>query len=189
MLGAMTAYIALIRGLGGRYTIPMTELARILERQGLRDVKTYIASGNAVGRAGKLNVRKVGEQITREIDRARGFAPPVILLSLDELTRAIARNPYPEADDAPKSLHLVFLDEAPKKPDLATVKRLCKPNERFTLDGKVFYFHAPDGVGKSKAFPRIEKALGVTCTARNWRTTKTLQALAEGLEAGGAPAS
>ncbi len=41
----MKTYIALIRGLGGQYTLPMTELVRILERMGMRNVRTHIQSG------------------------------------------------------------------------------------------------------------------------------------------------
>jgi uncharacterized protein (DUF1697 family) len=67
----------------------------------------------------------------------------------------------------------------PRSPDLTTLNRLRRANERFTLEGKVFYLHAPDGVGKSKLFARIEKSLGVPGTARNWRSVCNIKALAE----------
>jgi hypothetical protein len=40
----MKAYIALIRELGGQYTLPMTELARVLKKMGMRNVRAYIQS-------------------------------------------------------------------------------------------------------------------------------------------------
>jgi len=35
------------------------------------------------------------------------------------------------------------------------------PSERFHLGSRVFYLHAPDGIGRSKLATGVEKALGV----------------------------
>jgi uncharacterized protein (DUF1697 family) len=35
---------------------------------------------------------------------------------------------------------------------------------------RVFYLHAPEGIGRSKLVHRIERSLGVPATGRNWRT-------------------
>jgi len=52
-------------------------------------------------------------------------------------------------------------------------------NESFRLIGKVFYLHAPDGIGRSKLAARAEKFLSVQATARNWNTiTKLLELIA-----------
>jgi uncharacterized protein (DUF1697 family) len=97
----------------------------------------------------------------------------------NEGIHAVTSNPYPDAESQPKTLHLTFLASVPRSPDLTTLNRLRRANERFTLEGKVFYLHAPDGVGKSKLFARIEKSLGVPGTARNWRSVCNIKALAE----------
>ena len=177
----MTTYIALVRGLGGKYIVPMKELVRLLERMGLRDVRTYIQSGNAVFRSRKVKVPALAEQIKAAIHRKYGFGPEIIILRPGELSKAMADNPFPEAEPVPTSLHLSFLSTVAKNPDLAALERLRKPNERFALKGKVFYFQAPEGVGKSKAFARVEKSLGVPCTARNWRSVCNIRGLAEQL--------
>jgi uncharacterized protein (DUF1697 family) len=67
-------------------------------------------------------------------------------------------------------LHLFFLDEAPSQPDLKSLDAIKTDNERYKLAGKVFYLHAPDGVGNSKLAARVEKLLGVTASGRNWNT-------------------
>jgi uncharacterized protein (DUF1697 family) len=51
-------------------------------------------------------------------------------------------------------------------------------NERYKLAGRVFYLHAPDGVGNSKLAARAEKLLGVTASARNWNTVCKLAEMA-----------
>jgi uncharacterized protein (DUF1697 family) len=175
----MLTYIALVRGLGGKYIVPMKELVRLMQRLGLRDVRTYIQSGNAVFRSQKIDVAAVAEKIKAAVRRGYGFAPEVIIVTAAELSKAMAANPYPEAEADHKSVHLYFMAAKPKAPDLAALDALRANGERFALKGKVFYLHAPIGVGKSKLFARIEKKLGVPATARNWRTCGALKAMSE----------
>jgi uncharacterized protein (DUF1697 family) len=40
--------------------------------------------------------------------------------------------------------------------------------------GRVFYLHAPDGIGNSKLAANAEKYLGVVTSARNYRTVDRL---------------
>ncbi len=46
------------------------------------------------------------------------------------------------------------------------------------MTSDALYLHAPDGIGRSKLAERVEKALGVPVTARNWRTVSTLRGMA-----------
>ena len=113
------------------------------------------------------------------MSRRHGFEPRVLVRTLAELEKAAAGNPFPEADDDPKSLHLFFLAKPAKKPDLKSLGALKTDTERFVLKGRVFYLHTPDGFGTSKLAKRAERLLGVDATARNWRTVKTLLAMAK----------
>jgi uncharacterized protein (DUF1697 family) len=175
----MKTYIALLRGLGGKYTLPMKGLVELMEGMGLNNVRTYIQSGNAIFRSKRIVTTEFSERIKAAIKDKYGFAPHVIILTRDELSEAVASNPYREAESEPKTLHLTFLDSTPKNPNLAYLERIRKDSERFTLKGKVFYFHAPEGVGKSRLFANIEKSLGVPGTARNWRTVCQVKAMAD----------
>jgi uncharacterized protein (DUF1697 family) len=166
----MNTYIALLRGIGGKNTLPMKGLVELMEGMGLRNVRTYIQSGNAIFQSERMGPSELSEGIRTAIENRYGFAPQVIVLTPDELSEAVASNPFREAESAPKTLHLTFLASTPKNPDLIGLERIRKANEQFTLKGKVFYFHAPDGVGKSRLFARIEKLLGAVGTARNWRS-------------------
>ena len=174
-------YIALLRAVnaGGANTLPTMDFVALLIRLKLGNVKTYIQTGNAVFHARKSDAAELPDSIKAGIKRSHGFAPEVILLGLPELQKAIASNPYPEADTDPKSLHLTFLTRMPKSPDLTMLETTRKESERFTLSGRIFYFHAPEGVARSKAFSRIEKSLGVAGTARNWRTACKILEMAE----------
>jgi uncharacterized protein (DUF1697 family) len=168
----MTTLIALLRGINviGNNKLPMKELSALLTGMGLRDVQTYIQSGNVVFRSNAKNKTALAAKISTAIEAQHGFAPQVLLLDADELHMAMANNPYPEATPAPKTLHLFFLAEAPQHPDLKALEAIKTGSQRFKLVGKVFYLNTPDGFGPSKLAARVEKALGVAATARNWNT-------------------
>jgi uncharacterized protein (DUF1697 family) len=171
---------------GGANSLPTTEFVRVLEELGLGTIRTYIQSGNAVFNANSREAAGLSHKIKDRIRGSHGFAPEVILLSLDEIEDAVASNPFPGADSNPKSLHLAFLASAPGNPNLTVLEKLKAEREQYALNGKVFYFYAPEGVGRSKLFSRIEKALGVSGTARNWRTVcKLLEMAREVASTGG----
>lgn len=172
----MNTSIALLRGInvGGHNKLPMKELKTVLAELGLTDVQTYIQSGNVVFQNGRTDLPALAEEISAAIGQSHGFAPQIMLLSLAELVTAVSRNPYPATGEQHKTLHFYFLASAPPDPDLAMLEALKADSEQFALIDAVFYLHAPDGIGRSKLAVKVERALGVAATARNWRTVSTL---------------
>ena len=170
----MGVYIALFRGInvGGANILPMKVLKNLLEEIGCEKVQTYIQSGNVVFQ----NKNKQRSDLTREISAAIqqqfGFAPKVMLLEQSDLQKAVKENPYKTSEG--KALHFYFLDTPPKKPDLEPLQALKSPSEAFTLKNNVFYLYAPDGIGRSKLAAKVEQAVGVAATARNWNTVSNL---------------
>ncbi|HXV75245.1 MAG TPA: DUF1697 domain-containing protein [Candidatus Polarisedimenticolaceae bacterium] len=180
MVARAESFVALLRGInvGGRNKLPMKDLVRILERLGARNVRTYIQSGNAVFEVAARGSSALARKLSAEIEKEFGFDARAQVLSLDAIDEAMMRNPFPEAESAPASLHLGFLASLPKRPDLAKLDRLRQGSERFRLIGRVFYLHAPEGVGRSKLAAGAEQALGVPMTDRNWRTVCRVRELA-----------
>ena len=178
----METCIALFRGInvGGNNMVPMKELRSIIEREGCGEVRTYIQSGNAVFGTAVKDRAALESCLTAAIAKRYGFEPRVLILTVKELERAAAANPFPAASDNPGSLHLFFLVQRPDRPDLKGMAAIATSSEGFALKGKVFYLHTPDGFGRSKLAGRVEQLLGVRATARNWRTVTTLLELAKG---------
>ena len=174
----MTEFVALFRGInvGGKHSLPMQDLREILSSLGCENVQTYIQSGNAVF-SSPADAESLSGQIRGAIDERFGFAPQVLLLSAARFRAVVAANPFPDAVDAPKSLHVSFLAEPPADPDLQTLDELRAPAERFQLSGDAFYLHAPDGIGRSRLAAKVERCLGVAATGRNWRTVSKLAEL------------
>ncbi|MCE7987844.1 MAG: DUF1697 domain-containing protein [Caldilinea sp. CFX5] len=181
----MNTYIGLLRGInvGGNNKLPMKELVTLLQGLGLQQVKTYIQSGNVVFQSDRTDRTALAAAITAAIDKSYGFAPQLFILTVAELEAAIAANPFPEGESEPKTLHLFFLDAAPTNPDWAKVEALKAPNERFALIDKVFYLHAPDGIGRSQLAEKFHRGWQVGITARNWRTVQEIAQMAAALAA------
>ena len=176
----MKTWIALLRGVNvvGRRKLPMKQLATTLQRAGLKSVQTYIQSGNVVFQSAQGTARALAAQIAQLVERKFGFAPAVLVISMRELIDAVDSNPFPQAAENHKALHLFFLSAAPTDPDLRSLTRLRQGREAFALKGCVFYLYTPDGFPDSKIAQKVERALGVHATARNWRTANQLLAMA-----------
>ncbi len=180
----MQTWIALLRGInvGGKNLLPMKNLVALLEELGCSQVKTYIQSGNAVFRSEEQDASLLSNTISGKIKSHHGFQPQVILLTLKEVEKAIAANPFPEAEDEPKTLHLFFLAAPPDDPDLEGLEELRAESERFELTKNVFYLHAPKGIGRSKLAANAERLIGVPVTARNWRSIQKIVEMAREIE-------
>ena len=180
----MKTYIALLRGInvGGRNSLPMKALAALLEDLGCVNIKTYIQSGNVVFQSAKKSAAPLSEAISTAINERYNFKPHVLLLQAQDLNRAVAMNPFQDAESNPKSLHLGFLGALASNPDLKKLARFKADSEQFQLTGKVFYLHAPDGIGRSKLAANAEKSIGVAMTIRNWRTIGKIVEMVEELQ-------
>ena len=179
---SIETYVALIRGInvGSHRKLPMKDLRLLFEKHGCTDVRTYIQSGNAIFCSPVADLSALAKRIASSVAANHGFEPRVLLLTSREFQRAAAANPFPEADEDPKRVHLFFLADAPARPDLKALEAIKTRTERFVLKGRVFYLHTPDGFGVSKLAERAERLLGVDATARNWRTVTTLIEMAKG---------
>lgn len=177
----MKTWIALLRGInvGGRNKVTMKDLREHLTAAGLANARTYIQSGNIAFETDNGGAKTLSALVSKTIDTHFGFAPNVLMLSKDDMQLALDTNPFPQAADDPKSLHLCFLEAPAKNPDLAALNALKTDTEDFRLSEACFYLYAPDGIGRSKLAAQYEKKLGVPVTARNLRSVLKILELAD----------
>lgn len=170
----MNTHIALLRGInvGGKNKLPMRDLVTILEGLDLQNVKTYIQSGNAAFRSARGDLAALSEEIGAAIEQSHGFNPQVFILTVDTLKDAVAANPFPEAEDEPKTLHFFFVDGDPSQLNIEKLSQLKKESEQFQLINNVIYLHTPDGFSRSKLAEALsKKRTDVALTGRNYRST------------------
>jgi uncharacterized protein (DUF1697 family) len=166
----MTTFIALLRAVnvGGTGTLPMADLKRLCEEAGLEDVRTYIASGNAIFRSAKSEAA-VKAALESALHRHTGKSVAVAVRCATELAQTLADNPFPKAEK--KFTVAIFLDEKPAKSILDTLKG--RRDEEVVLGMREIYVHYPSGQGRSKL--RIKGA--ENGTARNMNTIEKLVAM------------
>ena len=172
----MQTWIALFRGInvGGHNILPMARLKNDLESLNLKNVRTYIQSGNVVFDSTAKTASSLSKRIARRIEERHGFRPQLIILDREHLQTAIESNPFPNAVSDPKTLHFLFLDEPASDADMEALNDAKTSSERYELTDSVFYLHAPDGIGRSKLAANAERHLGVVTTGRNYRTVDKL---------------
>lgn len=172
----MQQSIALLRGInvGGKNILPMAELRALFTDLGCEQVKSYIQSGNIIFQAA---VSLDAAAVQQAIEAQYGFAPEVLLLSVESFLAAIHANPFPEVVEDAKNLHLYFLAEAADDVDREKLEHHAKESERYHLAERCFYLHAPEGIGRSKLVATLEPILGVKATGRNWRTISKIESM------------
>ena len=167
----MPVFVSLLRAVnvGGTGKLPMSDLKRLCETAGFRNVRTYIASGNVVAeRDGSEAEAKAA--LEAELRAYAGKPVGVIVRTGAEMSKTVANNPFP--DRAASQTVAIFLDLAPPPNVLKDVKGHA--NEELRLGAREIYIHYPDGIGHSKL--RIPAASNGT--ARNMNTVAKLAAMA-----------
>ena len=173
-------YAAFLRGVnvGGRNALPTAELKALLGSLGHEGVVTHLQSGNAVFRA-RGGAPEVAAALEARIAERLGLAVRVLLRTPAELAAVAAANPFLGREPVLARLHVVLLDRAPTRAEVARLDPERSPGDAFSVAGREIYVHYPHGAGRSKlTLDYFERRLGVVGTARNWNTLLKLTALA-----------
>lgn len=172
----MNTWIILLRGInvGGSNVLPMADLKATLLAAGFESVQTYIQSGNVVLVTQLEDANEIESSVNKAIQHSHGMNVAVWSLSASALARAVAANPFHEAGAVPKTLHLFFLQELPTPARMSVLEGYLAPTEQLEVNGNHIYLHAPEGIGRSRVAQKLESTLGISATARNWRTVLKL---------------
>lgn len=185
----MTTYIALLRGInvGGNRIIKMAELKNVLEALGLKDVKTYIQSGNVLFRSDD-DAFNIQDKIEKEIDRVWGFDVPVVLRSAKELEQLINNCPFSDEEiktaeqaSGKESLYISFMVNAPSPEKILSLKPYENDNESYHVIGREVFLLFRDSIRNSKVANNLHR-LDAHSTVRNSKTVKKLLELAKEME-------
>jgi uncharacterized protein (DUF1697 family) len=177
----MPRHIALLRGVnvGGHRRVNMPALRELLTSLGYGDVRTYVQSGNVV-----LTSRKSAGRLERDLEKeiadGMGVDPLVLVRTRDELADVVGRDPFGDEVTNPKHYVVTFLSGEPATEVVQDLSAIDTSPEQYVFGGREIYSWHPDGYGRSQHIKRLtDKRLGVTTTARNWRTVTTLLAMAD----------
>lgn len=153
----------------------MARLREVLAAAGCEDVRTYIASGNAVFRSDVARA-KLATRLERAVRDEFGVDTPVLLRTSTEMAAVVDRHPF--GDDASQT-QVAFLGAKPSADRVRAVADLDLEPDRVEVVGTEAYWHLPNGVqGSRLSGARLERELGVSATVRNWRTVTRLAEMA-----------
>jgi uncharacterized protein (DUF1697 family) len=185
LYAVMAVLISLLRGVNvGGHRVQMEALRQICEALGLRGAQTYVQSGNVVFRTDAKDLAVLAMRIEDAIEKKFGFRAGVILRTTADLKGVIARNPFAKRRgiDASKLL-VTFLTSEPSPETRSEILRLKAGHlEEVVIDGRELYIYFPEGMGRSKLWPAIDKSLRKSGTGRNWNTVTKLLEMAELME-------
>ena len=166
----MATYVALLRAVnvGGTGKLPMATLVKMCEASRFEQVRTYIASGNAVF-SSRLKERKVKTLLEQCLADYAGKPVGVLIRTAEEMAAVLAANPFRREPN--NRTVAIFLDEAPPPDTLEEARG--KRSERLALGAREIYVAYGDRMADSKLVIPAAKA----GTARNMNTISRLAAL------------
>jgi uncharacterized protein (DUF1697 family) len=172
----MAGWVALLRGInvGGRSTVPMAGLRGLFEDAGFTSVRTFINSGNVLFEGTKPD-RAALEQAVQE---TFGVPSTVVLRTFAQLRKVAGAHPF--GRDTSKSF-VAFLADRPAKGAAGRLAELEAGADVYELHGRELFLRYPRGLAQAKLTgARLERALGVPATVRNWNTITKLAELSRG---------
>jgi uncharacterized protein (DUF1697 family) len=185
----MTVIISMLRGvnLGPSRRVKMEALRSLYESLRLRDVRTYLQSGNVIFRTEERDIALLTKRLQKAIEKTFGFQCDVILRTTSELREVIARNPFANRRGIePSKLLVTFLASDPGEEARKQVRKIKTNPDELWIDGREMYTYFPNGMARPKvSWAAIEKILKTSGTGRNWNSVTKLLEMAETLEGAG----
>ena len=179
----MPQYIALIRAINvGKRLVKMAELAKLCESCGLKNVRTYIQSGNVVFQTNQSSTAAITRKIEKHLTESLGYKVEVILTTADALAEIVKSDPFKRFDSITDIMLFAsfFTDEPTLKPKLplsSTSENLDVVAVRRNAAFIVARRKKNGWFGFANLF--VEKQFGVRATTRNWSVVKKLAEFAK----------
>jgi uncharacterized protein (DUF1697 family) len=173
---AAARYVAFLRAINvGGHVVKMDRLRKIFEALRLRNVETFIASGNVIfeasGEPGPLERR-----IEKGLAAALGYEVEVFLRSVDELAAIAGYQPFAGSLDG-CTVFVVFLKEPPDAAGRRKFGALTLGDDGLHLDKREVYWLCRGGrLSDSPVAIPLGKAFGNGGTMRNVTTVRKLAA-------------
>ncbi len=173
-------YLALLRGInvGGNAKVEMAKLKLSCERIGLREVKTYINSGNVIFEAVKTDPAKLCQQIESAIEHDFSLTVPVIVVDADSLQKISAAISDHWTTDKVMRCDVLFLWPEIDQPDV--IKQLPARDgvdEVKYVPGAVIWRYDRINANKSGEAKIIGTKYYKLITIRNSNTVRKLAAM------------
>jgi uncharacterized protein (DUF1697 family) len=182
-------YLALLRGInvGGKNVIKMTDLKACFEEMGFAEVATYIQSGNVLFAASVKGEAKLSATIEKALSKRFGYESRVIVVSHEQLERAVKRAPKGFGREPGKYRYdVIFLREPMSASEaMKSVSTKDGVDQAWKGDGVLYFSRLIERATQSHLSRIVGLPVYQEMTIRNWNTTTKLLALMEARAKGG----
>ena len=184
----MNLYVALLRGInvGGSNPIKMSALKACFEAQGLRDVTTYIQTGNVLFTAGRDSPRALTNQIEKAVSKLFAYECRVVVRSFKQMTTIVENAPKGFGrQPAVYRYDVIFLKE-PLTAEEAQTSVTAKPgvDRVYSGDGVLYFSRLISKASQSRLSRIVGTPVYASLTIRNWNTTVKVLELMKRIAAG-----
>ncbi|NLC94413.1 MAG: DUF1697 domain-containing protein [Bacilli bacterium] len=178
-------YVAFLHGINqGRHNrIEMSELVRILEARGLKNIKTYRQNGNVVFDS-DLDAVTLKRMIEREIFIVYYYVVPVIVMEVTELKNVIDNCPFSHEEikkarkQTGEPLYIILLNK-PLTEDKQTLLRQLGEYDYYQYLDRAIYLLFFDRLIRSSILVHNITQIDVYAVVRDVDTLKKLIQLSE----------
>jgi len=154
----------------------MASFRELLEELGAREVRTYIASGNAVLELDG-DPSAFDRAVEKTVQERFGFFREVMSRTPDELRAALAAHPFEVADEG--FSYVSMLTGIPSAEAIEAASAVRAGGDLWQVIGRELHLRYADGAGRAILnHEALAKRLGVAATARSLRTVRKLIELA-----------
>jgi len=176
----MIKYVAFLRAInvGGNRLVKMEVLRKIFESLKLKNVKTFIQSGNVIFEAADKEKDLLTNKIEKKLKESLGYEVLVMLRTETELEAIVKNNPFKnEKLDENTRVYIAFLYKATDKKIKEFITSLNNKNETYYPGKNEVYCLIHKDEKKSSYFSilLLEKNLGIPLTTRNQTTVNKIK--------------
>ena len=175
----MPHYIAFLRGINvGGHRVKMDRLRELFEELGLKDVSTFIASGNVIFSADSGDVQSLRIKIEEGLAAGLGYDVPTFLRTPAQLAEMVPVEQLEpgETGESQPSAYVIFL-HAPATTEMhSALEGLSSEMDAFRFSGTEVYWLIQGKLSESPLFSGgLEQAFrGASTTMRNMNTLRRL---------------
>lgn len=175
----MSRAFAFLRAVNvGGHTVTMARLRELFEELGLRNVETFIASGNVVFDGGAAKESTLQRKIEAHLHATLGYEVVTFLRSGPELAALVRGCPFDEAEVAAgQALNVAFLQAPLTLEEEARLQTLRSDVDAFRASGREVWWLCQVKQGESTFSNAVlEKTVKIKATFRGFNTLQRLAA-------------
>jgi uncharacterized protein (DUF1697 family) len=173
----MPRYVAFLRAVnvGGR-TIKMDRLRALFEEMRLKNVETFIASGNVLFDTTARDIGALECKIEKHLQKALGIEVITYVRAMSDLPDVLTSHPFSDVS-APHTLWVGFLKQPLDADAMRKMKSIATEHDKFHVHDREAYWLRHTKLSDPKlAGGALQKVLGAPTTFRNVTTIRRLAA-------------